>query len=231
MNHTQASVNVVFRTQNYELGTRNRLRLEAEAGKLQDLIADFPVADLHVDIHAYPKHPGFHVKTSLRLPNDTLFTGDRHVDMHSAYLRCIRKLMLKVKAYKAKLAGEHRYGKTAEAEADFGTDDVPDAFLRLAQAVDAQDFHAFRAALAPWEPTLRETVAAFCGEDDHAAMMIGHGFNRAELLEEIALNAYEHFGERGRIQFEAWLQDWVETSFGKLVADPKFERHRLEAMR
>lgn len=229
MNTTKTNMTVVFRTHNYELGGRNRARLEGEAGKLHDLTAEFTVADLHVDIHEYPKG-GFHVKTALRLAKETLFTGDRHVDMHSAYLRCIRKLMLKVKAYKAKLAGEHRYGKTPEVDASVAVLPDADALERLEQAVEAGDFRAFRAALTPWEAELGNAMARFCGDDHHQSLMIGHGFNQSHLLEEVALNAFEHFGERGRNKVDAWLQEWIEVSFGKLVADPKFERHRIEVM-
>lgn len=230
MNTTKTNMTVVFRTHNYELGGRNRTRLEGEAGKLEDLVADFPVADLHVDIHEYPKG-GFHLKTALRLPNDTLFTGDRHVDMHSAYLRCIRKLMLKVKTYKAKLSGEHRYGKTQEVAASAMV--VPDveAMERLEQAVEDGDYRAFRAALTPWESGLGAALARYCENETISALMIGHGFNQSHLFEEVALNAFEHYAERGRNKLEVWLTDLIDTSFGKLVADPKFERHRIEVMR
>ncbi|CAM2007772.1 HPF/RaiA family ribosome-associated protein [Acanthopleuribacter pedis] len=230
MNTTKTNMTVVFRTHNYELGGRNRTRLEGEAGKLEDLVADFPVADLHVDIHEYPKG-GFHVKTALRLPNDTLFTGDRHLDMHSAYLRCIRKLMLKVKTYKAKLSGEHRYHKTPEmGEVPVVTPDAA-SLERLDQAVEAGDYRAFREGLTPWEPELGAAVARYCENDTHAALMIGHGFNQSHLLEEVVLNAFEQYSERGRNKLDLWLQDLIDTSFGKLVADPKFERHRIEVMR
>ncbi|QTD48022.1 HPF/RaiA family ribosome-associated protein [Sulfidibacter corallicola] len=106
------TLSVEFRTQNYDLTPAVREQLEADTQKLAPLLRDFPVVFLHADIHEHPHQHDFHLKLSLRLPNDTLFTGERHVQMRSAYLQCVRQMATKVKDYKAKLAKRADYAET-----------------------------------------------------------------------------------------------------------------------
>ena len=94
---------VQIQARQYQLGRGMRERMESELDSLRKLVRTFPVADLHVDLARHPRKKDFHVKVTLRLPQKTLFTGERDERPERAYEQCIRKLVNKVKAYKEAL--------------------------------------------------------------------------------------------------------------------------------
>src|SRR5687767_6816279 len=97
---------VLFQARHYELSDGEKRKMEEDAKTLRRLVFAFPVADLHVEVVRHPRTGDFHLKTTLRLPGRTIFTGDRDVELHPAYERCLRKLVNKVKAYQESMDGK-----------------------------------------------------------------------------------------------------------------------------
>lgn len=77
--------------------------MERGLDALQKVVRRFPVRDLHIDVHRHARTGDYHLKTTLRLPGRTLFTGERDRSMHPAYERCIRKLVGKVVEYRRRM--------------------------------------------------------------------------------------------------------------------------------
>jgi ribosome-associated translation inhibitor RaiA len=109
---------VEFRFQNCSVTPERREFLETHLGLIPQLIAQFPVADLHVDVHKHPQKEDFHIKMSLRLNSETLFTGDRNAEMMPAYNHCVTKMVAKIKDFKEKLSRKHRWEKDTAVSQD-----------------------------------------------------------------------------------------------------------------
>ncbi len=119
-NQTPAKpMHVELRLQNISLTDERKQFLKEHLGHLPEMTAHFPVCELHVDLEKYPHKGDFHVKMSLRLNNETLFTGERDDDMVVAWKSCVTQLTANLKEFKEKLARKHTYDKLPEMiEAD-----------------------------------------------------------------------------------------------------------------
>lgn len=102
-------MHVEIRLQNCSLTAERMDYLKEDLGLIPQLVKNFPVAELHVDIHKQAHQHDFEIKMSLRLPKDTLIVGDQHHDLMPAYHQCIHKMVGKIKDYKSKLSNKHRW--------------------------------------------------------------------------------------------------------------------------
>lgn len=88
--------------------------MEEALAPLREPVRTFPVSDMYVTVTFHPTLEDYHVQASLVLPKRTLHTGDRDVNALTAWTRCVRKLVSKVRAYKDSLAAKEEHRKIHE---------------------------------------------------------------------------------------------------------------------
>lgn len=116
MNETKAvnPLAVELRLQNVTLTQERKAYLQENLGSLPKLTQKLPSAQLHADLHKHPHQNDYHIKMSLKLHNETLFTGERDQDLMAAWHRCTSQMASNLKEYKEKLSRKHRYAKDQE---------------------------------------------------------------------------------------------------------------------
>src|SRR4051794_38729733 len=93
-------LHVELETKHCDITVAEQEKMKAALTPLRKVVHDFPVAALIITVAQHPHSKDYHVKTSLVLTGKTLFTGDRHEVMYTAYDRCVHKLVNKVNTYK-----------------------------------------------------------------------------------------------------------------------------------
>lgn len=115
---TSGKMRIEINSQGCELSDQQIEQMETDVHTLRKLVTDFPVAELQVTVVCHQRKDDFHVKTSLVLPNRTLFTGERDASMHPAFESCIRKLTKKIGDYKKQMRVRDRSSIRKPSEAD-----------------------------------------------------------------------------------------------------------------
>src|SRR5947209_7898028 len=113
---------VQFDTKQCQVPADELTRMQQGLQPLGEVVHDFPNSDLWITLIHHERSALYHVEAKLKLPGQTLFTGDRDAYLDSAFQRCVRKLVRKVEAYK-----EHPDKKaieTAERQAALGREVV-----------------------------------------------------------------------------------------------------------
>ena len=98
---------VQIHTEGCTLTAAQRQRIEGVFHGLRRIAAKFPVDQLHLHVHEYPRQGGFHVKANLELPKTRLFTGERGEALKSTCEECADQLVRKLEAYQDKLSNRH----------------------------------------------------------------------------------------------------------------------------
>lgn len=106
-------VPVELRLQNVSLTDERKQFLRENLGSIPQLVANFPIAEIHADLHKHPHRGDYHIKMSLRLHNETLFTGERDNDLLVAWRQCTSQMASNIKNFKEKLSRKHTYDKVA----------------------------------------------------------------------------------------------------------------------
>lgn len=201
-------------------------KMESDLGTLRKAVADFPVADLKVEI-TVQQTSRVHVATSLHLPSRTLFTADEDVQVHPAWDRCLRKLLNKLTAYKEKLSNKPEFSKEAQGTLHSVTPSMEPDGQRVDQAVRDLDYAAFRSALAVYEESLEARVGRWVERYPEAAARLGNGLAISEIVEEIYLNAFERYSDRPPLRLGEWLEGLIDSSVRTLAEHPDEEKENL----
>ena len=220
---------VHFETRHYGLSAAEREKMVEDLHTLRNLVKTFPVADLHVEIEHHARHHEFHIKTSLRLPKRTLFTGDRDALPHPAYERCIRKLVHKVRAYKEKLGGKPDYTKHADGSPRQVVAETEPDLAAVDAAAQEQDFVAFRRALAVYDDTMGGRVGRWIQRYPEAESMLGRDILLSEVVEEVYLQAFEKYRQRPAGRLGGWLEGLIDHSIRILIHRGEAEIEELRA--
>jgi ribosome-associated translation inhibitor RaiA len=225
-------LHITLSTKHCELSSAEIVHMEKDLDTLGALVEDFPVSDLHVTVIRHPATNDYHVKTTLALPGRKLFTGERHVEVHPAYKRCLHKLIEKVHAYKQEMtihadAAKQMAGTHQEIEPSgmFNTD-------ALNRAVEANDYPAFRRAIDVFEPALMERVGKWMGRYPEISSQAEWPISVSEVVEEVFLNAFDQFPTRSHdVPPGQWLEHLIDPSVQALVQSPdeEFERVRFSS--
>ena len=170
--------------------------MEEDLHTLKNQVEDFPVSDLHVTVVHHGRGDDYHVKTSLKLPSRTLFTGERDASVHPAFESCIRKLTKKVRAYKRQM----RVGSEATKQAEGTRHEVRangqiDLEVLIA-AHASNDYSEFRSQLDVFEESLQERIACWIGRYPQLQSDLGHTLAVSDIVEEVFLNAFDRFERR-----------------------------------
>jgi ribosome-associated translation inhibitor RaiA len=219
-------------TKDFEFSPQELERVEQAVDPLRDPVRDFPVSDLYITVTHHPAPDDYHVRASLVLPGRTLFTGDRDENALSAWNRCVRKLVRKLSAYKENLAAKPERAKAEEGTAH---DVVPAAELDadlVRRAVESGDYAAFREATFVYEEAVRKRAGRWIERYPEFTAQLGVEFTLSDVVEEVFLNAFEHFHRRPQnLRPGEWLENLIDPSVRALLEHPDDERENIEAVR
>ena len=207
-------------------------KMERALDPLREPVCTFPVSDLYITVTYHPTPRDYHVRMSLVLPGQTLFTGERDVNPLSAYKRCVRKLVSKVTAYKENLAAKPERAKTQEGTVQEIVPDMEPDADQLQRSVEAGDYAAFRRATLGYEEALRKRAGRWIERYPQFASRLDTAFTLEDLVEEVFLNAFEHFHRRPQVlRLGQWLEELIDPSLKMLLSDPEAEQENIEAAR
>jgi hypothetical protein len=207
-------------------------RMERAVGPLADPVRDFPVSELYMTVIHHQTPDDYHVRASLVLPKRTLFTGDRDKFVYPAWTRCIRKLVKKVTAYKEQLSLKSERTKTQEGTVqEVLPTQEPDA-EELRRALQENDYAAFRGATLVYEESVRKRAGRWIKRYPEFQATLGESVTLADLVEEVFLNAFEHYGKKPhQVRLGKWLEDLIDPSVKALLRDPEAEQENIDAVR
>jgi ribosome-associated translation inhibitor RaiA len=192
--------------------------LEEKLDLLRKITEQFPVSDLYITIAFHGRSNQYRITTALVLPGRTLATGDVSEVMEAGYDRCIRKLVKRVEAYKAALGGDAEQARETQGARQLVPTHELDADA-ITAAVEAGDYQAFRRAMAPYEDRLNDRVGRYVQQFAEIEARVGETFTIGDLVEEVYLNAFEHFENRPKeVRLGEWLEGLIAPSV-KLVAE------------
>jgi ribosome-associated translation inhibitor RaiA len=207
-----------------ELSAGEITKLEDTLDMLRKLVRDFPVSNLYITIVYHSRSNDYHVKTSLALPGKTLFTGDRDILVQPAFERCVHKLAKKVAAYKQRMHGDSKRAKQVEGTHQTIT---PTRLLDVEtfnEAVEKNDYVAFRRAADMFEEPLNERIGRWIQRYPEIESRLGDSITIADIVEEVFLNAFELFPERPEdVPPGAWFEGLIDSSVQALLQSPDEE--------
>jgi len=229
LDHLQVAIQPV----ECDIPAEERTRLQTFLTPLGGAVNDFPTADLGIKVIHHPRSQVYHVEFKLKLPDQTLFTGEEDAYLDAAFQRGVRKLLRKVETHK-----EHPNRsalEAAERRADLDRDVVaPEdpAAGPLAEAVQRGDYWAFRTALAGDEEWLRKRVGRWVQRYPDAEAQVGRKLLLGDLLEEVYLNAFERFRQRPTdVRLSEWLDHLIDPSLKTLLRHPDEEHENASLAR
>jgi hypothetical protein len=216
---------VEIQTKGCDIPADERARLQTSLAALAEAVRDFPNPTLWINMIYHPHSEVYHVEFKLQLPGRTLFTGEKDPYLDSALQRSVRKIIRKTEAYKehpnreAVATAERRDALNREVIAP----EDPDAG-RLAEAIEAGDYRAFRTALSGYEEWLRKRVGRLVQRRPEAQARLGGELRLGDIVEEVYLNAFEQFRQRPTaVRLSAWLEGLIDPSISALLRHPEEE--------
>jgi ribosome-associated translation inhibitor RaiA len=216
-------------TKNCECTPEQIEQMERALSSLDRVTADFPVSDLYVTIIHHARSQDFHVKTALVLSGRTLFTGERHHEMYTAYEQCIDKLLRKVTSYKSRLDDEGELSKLQKGTAqEIVASQVPH-HEAMQQAVDDEDYFAFRRETQMFEEGVRKRVGRWLQRYPDLNELIGQRLEIADFVEGVFLTAFDRFYEKPtEVPPGDWLESLIDRVIHEIADDPD---QQLEVIR
>jgi ribosome-associated translation inhibitor RaiA len=197
-------------------------RMERTLSSLGEEVEDFPTSDLSITVIRHPRSQDFHVEAKLQVPGRSLRTGDTDIYLDSAFDRCTRKLVQKVRDYKAHPdwqaieQARKEINRNQDVAAPGGTDMGP-----LGEAVAAGDYQLFRNLLINYESWIRRRVGRWIERYPKAQALVGNGLSVGDLVEEVYLNAFEHYRQRPtEVPFHQWLEQLLDPSLQAMLRHP-----------
>jgi len=211
-----------------------RARMQTMLAALGQAVSDFPMSDLSIKVVYHPRSSVYHVKLALKLPGQTLFTGEENPYLDTAFQRCLTKMTLRVEDHKARPDGQ----RTAEAvgrriafDRDLVAPEAPEAGP-LAEAARAGDYRTFRNSLAGYEEWLRKRIGRWIQRYPEADSQVGNGLSLGDVVEEVYLNAFEHFTRRPTTtRLSDWLDSLIDPSVKALLLHPDEVRENASLAR
>jgi len=208
-------------------------RMQQSLQPLGEAVQDFPTSDLRITIIHHARSALYHVEAKLKLPGQTLFTGEQDAYLDSAFQRCVQKLVRKVETYKDR--PDRKAIETAARRAALRREVVvpTDADTGvLGKAVQTGDYRRFRTALAGYEEWLRNRVGRWVQRYPEAQARVGHGLALGDLVEEVYLNAFDRYALRpAGVPLHDWLDGLIDPSLKVLLRHPEEERENASMAR
>jgi ribosome-associated translation inhibitor RaiA len=224
---------VDFRSRGFDLGRDELARMEQRLGLLGEAVAVFPESRLTLNFIHHPRSKVYHVEARLKLPGKTLFSSDYGDDYRMAFDRLVRKLGDQVGHYRdnpdqgAEKLARQRAALNRDVVAPEGPDIGP-----LGQAVQDRDYKTFRRLLSGYEEWLRNRIGRWVQRYPEAQAQVGDELRLGDLLEEVYLNAFEHYPHWPReVPFHEWLDGLIDPSLREFLRHPDEERENASMAR
>jgi ribosome-associated translation inhibitor RaiA len=185
--------------------------LADDTDSLARQVGNFPQADLRVVIEWKERTSEYTVKLSLLLPGESLVTSDHDRLIHPAFDRALTSLEAQLKAYKDRLNQvEERRKQEAGTHQELAPGGPIDAAALDAAAATA-DYPAFRAAVAPYEDSLRLRIGRWVERYPAVQARMGRGLETIDLTEAVFLSAFEGHAKRPPgVRYSEWLEGLID---------------------
>lgn len=211
-----------------ELPTSEREKMDAALSLLEKVVEHYPVSDLYITVIHHARSQDYHVKTALRLPGRTLFTGDRDEFPYPAFERCVRKLVQKVRAYEAQQGKDAELAKQAKGTHHEIVPAQEPSTEEINRAVQDGDYPAFRTGLYMYEEEVRKRAGRWVQRYPDFDAQIGNGITLEDIVEEVFLNAFESYERRPKeIRLGDWLEALIEPSIQAILRNPEEEKENI----
>lgn len=234
MRHTdhRGHLEVDLETKECTLPPDELARMQEPLDQIARTVGNLP-ARLEMTIVYHPRTARYHVDAGLRLPRRTLFTGDWDSYLDTALTRSMHKLIHKAEAYQEEPDREQDAlaERIDEMNRDIMAPEDP-AVGELAAASEAGDYARFRHLLGDYEQWIRLRVGRWLQRYPEANAELGGRLSIGDLVEEMFLNAFEHYSERPTIKpLHEWIDDLLDPSLRALWDDPEEERESISHAR
>jgi ribosome-associated translation inhibitor RaiA len=195
-------------------------------------VGHFPDADARAVIEWNGRNSEYTVKLSLILSGETLVTSDHDPVAHAAFRRAVSSLELALEGYKGRLAGVDERQRQEEGTRQEVATAVPVDAAALDAAVAAGDYPAFRAAIAPYEDSLRLRVGRWVERYPEAQARMGRDFDVMDLTEGVFLAAFENHPHRhDEVRYGVWLEGLIDPTVRAVMHDPAGELTNINMAR
>jgi ribosome-associated translation inhibitor RaiA len=205
----------------YELTPEERTRMKPDLDRIGEAVKDFPAGQLWLTIVYHPRSNVFHAQAKLKLPGTTIIAGHHDPSLEAAVGWCADKVVRRIKAYQAQPdhAALDEAQQRAELDRNLVAPTEPDAG-KLGEAVQYDDYSAFRVALLKQEERLRKHVGRWVQRYPEVQAQIGPTFAIADIVEEVFLQAFEEYANRPlHIPFHEWLESLTDGAIQTLCND------------
>jgi hypothetical protein len=170
----------------------------------------------------HPRSKVYHAQAKMRLPGETIITGDKQAFLDAALERCFQKVLRRIEGYKAN--PDRAAIERAQSHEAMVTDIIapaePDAG-RLGQAIQSSDYRAFRLTLLGHEEGLRKRVGRWIQRYPQLQEQVGQTFEIADLVEEVFLLAFEQYEQRpAQVTLSDWLEGLIDPAIKDFWHDP-----------
>jgi ribosome-associated translation inhibitor RaiA len=234
MRFADQSYNIRYQidTENCELSPEIRATLENGRHALHAAVAKFPVSDLLVSVTYHPRSNNYRVKATLILTGETLVTGDTDEYAEPAFHHALGKLVRKVETYRDELEGTEERSKMAGGTRREVLPTREPELELLEQAVASGDYAAFRQALYAYEEPLTKRAGRWVERYPEVNALMDGQLSIADLVEEVYLNAFEHFDRAPRGQtLGHWLESLIDPSVRAIAEHPDQEAENIQFAR
>jgi hypothetical protein len=200
-----------------------RARLMPRFENLGHATEEFGQSQFWLTIVFHPRTEVYHAQGKLKLPGETIITGDRNPYLDIAIERCLEKVRQRIDAYRADPDREvrERVLRQVNQATDIIAPVEPDSG-QLGQAATAGDYPTFRRALLGHEEWVRMRVGRWIQRYPEIQDQVGQSFAIADLVEEVFLTAFERYPQRpAYISLHKWLDSLIDPSVKDFWNDPE----------
>ncbi len=195
-------------------------------------VGNFPEGDARALIEWNGRNNEYAVKLTLILPGETVVTSDHDPVVHAAFKRAVASLELALEGYKDRLDRVDNW-RTQDAATSAGlTTAGPLDAAALDSAAAAGDYPAFRAAIAPYEDSLRLRVGRWVSRYPEVQARMGRDFDVLDLTEGVFLAAFENHPHRhNEVPYSDWLEGLIDPCIRAILHDPAGELANINMAR
>ena len=207
-------------------------KMHAGVDSLTKQVEHFPVADLHVLVEHNARSNDYTIKTDLFLTGQTLVAGCHDALVYTAFEHCVDALAAEVQAYKDRLGMVAEHQKQEKATHQTLEPTAAPDLAAIDAAVRDGDYAAFRTATFAYEEPVRKRIGRWVERYPEAEARIGKKLEIADIVEEVFLDAFEHYGRRPKeVRFGEWLEERIDPAVKELLAHPDRELENIDLAR
>jgi len=206
-----------------EIPAQIRMQIQDWLDDLGRSLQEFTSSELAINVVYHSKSDIFHAEAKVKVPGQTITTGDYEKSIELAVKRCLDKATRRIEAYKTNPNREalEQAERRAKREDAVVSSQEPD-LDRLGKAVKAQDYRAFRNAIQLDDEFVRLRVGRWVQRYPEIEQEIGRSFEIGDLVEEVFLIAFERYNERPpHMNLHDWLDALIDPAVKAYYHDPE----------